>query len=194
MRVEEASRLPTTHAQFARFVKWGLIPEPREDGRYPEEAVERLIEARRLGTRLRSVPRRALRMRAFRQIPPDKIRDAITWIIPEIRRPKRKLRKFAEALSQLPEFDEGIIERARGLRPHRWKSLLRGMQPEDLNQKVSFLYYVLLSLPSRAPWAAQILDKYVPAIEERLIFLLLLDIAGTKRTSETKGTPLLGYF
>ncbi len=175
IRIEaEKVGYPTTHAQFGRFEGWGLLPEPR-DGRYPPETVGRLIEVRKLGEDVRSVPRRVLRLRARHRIPVKKVREAIQWVIPEIRAPRRKLKKFADALRQLPEYDDEIIERAKHLHIGRWAKLVRDADATDLDGILSGLYYFVFMIDA-VPWVRESMHKHIPLLEERIVLALVLNL------------------
>jgi hypothetical protein len=168
---------PTTHKQLMEFQKWGILPKP-QDKCYPNAALRRLIRAHRLAPAVRSVPRRALRLRRSYSFPGDCIREAILWVIPEIRRPRRKLRTLARLLRRLPGADDKILERAARLAVARWTDLVKSTdEDETLNDLVGSIYYFLANLLSWVPESKAQLDKEIPASEERMILVLVLHLA-----------------
>lgn len=173
----ERAGYPTTHAQFQNIQKWGLLPQ-LQDGQYTLEAVSRLIEVRKLGKEVRSLPRRALRLRRRYSIPANRTREAILWVIPEIRRPRRKLKKLARLLHHPPGADDRVLIRATKLQVPRWKELVKDFEDDQaLDDLVSFVYYFLANLPWWLPEAEAQLAKEIPASEERMILLLVLNLA-----------------
>jgi hypothetical protein len=101
LRLQSGARgYPVNHDQFQRFRKWGLIPEPDGDGRWPAEVLDRLIEIR--SHPLRQLPRRVLALREnylHFPVPPDKIRQAAAATVPGIDAPVRKFKRIDAAIN-----------------------------------------------------------------------------------------------
>lgn len=173
---EERSGFSTSHTQFHRFVKSGLLEEGR-DGLYPPENIDHLIEAHQLGKEVRSIARRVVRARKHRKIAAGKVRTAIIDVISEMKRPQRNLRKMAMAVKQVTGQDDVIFERTRKLRKDRWKRLVDDVGPDELDDALDRVYYFLVMMNANPTLTAPSLLEDVP-LEERLILLLVLDLAG----------------
>jgi hypothetical protein len=122
-------------------------------------------------------------LRARHRIPVEPVRKAILWVIPEIRQPRRKLKKLADAVRQMSENGDGIAERLQKLTVDRWKKLIQEVAPEELDGALTILYYYLFNIEPRAPQVASALNRDVPLLEERLVLLLVLHLAGRSRTT-----------
>jgi len=103
----ELAGYPTTHAQLMRLHGWDLLGQP-DTGRWPPEAMERLIEARKAESEgARFLPRRVVRLRADFQrfpIPSATLRRAMVEMIDVIKRPAHNLSVVHRTMCWLVEY------------------------------------------------------------------------------------------
>src|SRR5438132_1309070 len=98
----EALGVRVTGQQFRRYQEWGLIPDS-VDGGWTAETVGRLVEIRKLGKQIRSLPRRVVFLRrdyARFPVPTAKLRDAMAEIVSQssgFQARKRKMKRIDDA-------------------------------------------------------------------------------------------------
>jgi hypothetical protein len=161
-----------TRAQFVRYRDVGLLPAPDANGRYPEWVKFALEAIRHEEAEARSLPRRAVRLRANAILFPvatEKLRQAMLDVIPSIRAPKQKLRRVHAATRR---------SRATTVLPvvEGWPDILRGASDALFGARTPGWYAMAsMVLPAQA-WPEPSPLWGVP-LEEQVILLAVLDLA-----------------
>lgn len=184
---------PVSHKQFSDYRKAGLIPEP-EGRQWSGEVIERLILVRKLGKKVRSLPRRVILLRDHLNFPvePEKLRQAMIDLIPLIRTPAAKMRRIDTACVYWGNFE------AAGGPPLKGMTLLHGWKPPQLDQWQEMLregdaayfdlragmqyYFVQAVLPVYVANTPYNLDDILE--EEQVTLLTIRDLAAWKRVRE----------
>lgn len=188
----EAREVPVSYKQFRGYRKWLLIPDP-EDGGWPPEMVDRLIQIRKLEEQARPLWRRAilLHARGYR-MDPAALREAMLRTLPTIKAPKRKMRRI-DAVIRLeakkledPAYAGMVQLEPKGFtddptEPGKWKGILRRRDVDDelFGAHTSTMCYFALGLKQ----GAKITHLDISSIpdEEVIMLLTVRQLAGLKR-------------
>lgn len=185
----KARHYETSHAQLRGFIRWGLVPEP-VDGIWPPEAVDRVVEARRLGEEIRPLWRRAILMARKYRVPPAILREAMIRTLPSITSPKRKMTRITRAVrwqaaQQLENIGYSGMIRSRpaggSIDPAQWKRILTrpDVTDREFGETVSFVATMDLYLELATRHTSFAISRI--AQEERLILLTIRQLARLPR-------------
>jgi hypothetical protein len=104
---------PISARQFNDARRWGAIPDPDDQGRWPAQAARWLERFAALGETVRPLPRRILRLRCELSdvpVPHATLREAMLAIRPTIKAPGRKMKQIDVACVKWGRFSAGLIE------------------------------------------------------------------------------------
>jgi len=177
---------PVNHKQFHAYCEAGLLPTPDEvSRRWSAKDLERLVQIRELGARVRSLPRRVLLLRRnFLDfpVPGEKLRAAMLAVVPIIRSPKRKMSRVHRAIvwweQQSTPFPGSPVRPLPQRPPHpdEWELLLRTADFERFAGRIPVIYYAAGTvLPFFTSGTEHALDD-IP-FEEQLILWVVRELA-----------------
>lgn len=185
----EVRHAPVSHKQFEGYRRWRLIPDP-EDGGWPPETVDRLVQIRKLEDKARPLWRRAILLHA-RSYPvaPNALREAMLRTLPTIKAPKRKMWRI-DALIQWEArkledptypgmFSSKPARRTDDfMEPGKWNGILgrRDIDDELFAEHTSTMCYFALGLKQSAKSTP--LDISSIPDEEVIILLTVRQLAG----------------
>lgn len=207
----EVKGYPTTPAQFRRLCEWDLLGMP-QCGLWPQEAADRLIQARTLESQgARFMPRRVIRLRADFQlfpVPYSTLRRAMLKLLSAIKRPAESLHLTHRAMcwlvelryaqygppKQLTQLNERLYPPA--FRPEAplpapttWKAILQDAELPDYVMKgpsfgaaAAVAYHWNLALEDEMKGK---LTAYLRIpFEERVVMLTIRDLALAKQQQD----------
>lgn len=188
----EARDVPVSHKQFQGYRKWLLIPDP-EDGGWPPETVDRLIQIRKLEQQARPLWRRAILLHAKGYpMDPRMLRRAMLRTLPTIKAPKRKMRRIDAAVQweakklEDPAYAgfaraEPMTSTDDSMDPAKWKAILgrKDVDDELFGAHSSTMSYFALALRHAAD-RPQLDISSIPD-EEVIILLTVRQLAGLKQ-------------
>ena len=164
---------PTTSTQFRDYQEAGLLPEPDEEGRYPECGLTSLIRIRAHSHSVRSIPRRVVLLRAdflFFPVPTEKLRRAMVAMIPTIEQPVRKLGRVSRVL--------GPNRRGAGAklpRPDTWAEILVGVADELFEMRSPGWYAMAMAVLPANAWPEPSPLWGIPT-EDQIVLMAILDL------------------
>jgi hypothetical protein len=189
-RAAELAGFPVTFRQLERYASWGILGEPA-DGGWPPEAADRLIEARKVGRDVRSLPRLVLRLRAdFLRFPIEAgaVRRALVELAPAIGSSRVKVSRLEQALSvfggRLAQTGRGRLQARVYPTPPQsgWAKILADARLELVEARVAGWY----------AWANWVLPAYredgapdlaaIP-VEEQVLILAVRDLDADRRVA-----------
>ncbi len=164
---------PVSHAQFKSYVGWGLIAAPDEFGRWPADAIDGLVDVRRLEPTLRPLARRVLYLRSDYlrfPVPAEYVRRAMLSLLPKITAPVRKMKRVRAAEIALAARMSGGVARARHGVPDKsdWRRLLSDADGAIFESWLGAVYHLASVLA-----AFGIAPSAVP-LEEHVTLAMLL--------------------
>jgi len=172
----EAQGFSVTHAQFTSYQRAGVLPLADQSGRYPEWTLAALIRIRNLGSAVRPLPRRVIRLRGDWNLFPvsgANLKAAMLATIPSIKAPRRKLRRMA--VDGKSQGDRRL--RRRLPTPAEWIALVERAPAERIEMwAVGWYAMVVNFIPAyHHPNPNPLAD--IP-LEEQVILYAILDLAG----------------
>jgi hypothetical protein len=184
----ESAGFPVTFRQLERYASWGILGEPA-DGRWPPEAVDRLIEARKVSRDVRSLPRLVLRLRAnFLRFPihASAVRRALVELAPAVANSRAKVHRMEQALSvfggRLAQTGRGRLQARVYPTPPQtgWAKVLIDARLELVEARVAGWYaWANWVLPAyRQDGAPDLVD--IP-VEEQVLILAVRDLDADRR-------------
>lgn len=191
----EAREVPVSYKQFQGYRKWLLIPDP-EDGGWPTEMVDRLIQIRKLEVQARPLWRRAILLHArYYTVAPSALRAAMLRTLPTIKAPKRKMRRINAVIQwearklEDPAYAGMVRSEPMGstddsMEPGKWKGILgrRDVDDELFGAHASTMCYFALGLKHSAK-STQLDVSSIPD-EEVIMLLTIRQLAGLAKGAE----------
>jgi hypothetical protein len=168
------------HEQLAEYRRWGLIGEPDAHGEYPADTLARLVEIH--GRPGHLLARRVIALRANRSlfpVPPRRVRDAMTRVLPGIKASYRKMLRIDRAVHWWVALQERRPPPGRSWgrkvpRRERWAAILHGVDDDVFEERLSAMYHLDAVLCTDTVGAPYELGA-IP-VEERIILLLIRDL------------------
>lgn len=197
LRAEAEKRdVTVSYKQFRGYRKWLLIPDP-ENGGWPPETVDRLIQIRKLEDQARPLWRRAILLHArYYPVTPSALREAMLRTLPTIKAPKRKMRRIDAVVRwearKLEDPAYGGMVRLNPMRPTddfmepgKWKGILSRGDIDDVlfGAHASTMGYFALGLKHGAKGTR--LDISWISDEEVITLLTIRQLAGLAKGTET---------
>ncbi len=143
LRAEAEKRdVSVSYKQFQGYRKWRLIPDP-EDGGWPPDTVDRLVQIRKLADQARPLWRRAILLHArYYPVTPNALRKAMLRTLPTIKAPKRKMRRIDALIRwearklEDPAYagilwSKPVTRTDDFMEPGKWKSILGRRDIDD---------------------------------------------------------------